>query len=153
MTAAEAVWLIRDRDTAAHKPGSLSRVGLRTFVDPRWRQDQCTTTDDLIELPALDGEEFLFYRSFRLDVAMVRGTTADPNGNVTMEREALMAMGAQSTPGYSGELRVSRLGPRLTSYRGRVWCQSLAGIWTPDLGGASSTEMVTDALRDRIAAE
>jgi propionate CoA-transferase len=33
----------------------------------------------------------MFYKSLALDVALLRGTTADPDGNVTMEREALTA--------------------------------------------------------------
>ncbi len=79
------------RNIGAGKPGTLSRVGLGTYVDPR--QDggrmNALTTEDIVRLMEIDGEEYLLYKSFPIQVALIRGTTADPDGNITAERESL----------------------------------------------------------------
>ena len=77
------------REIAAHRPGLLTKVGLYTFVDPRLEGGKMNsiTTEDLVKVVEFEGEEWLFYKSFPVDVALIRGTVADVNGNMTMQNE------------------------------------------------------------------
>jgi propionate CoA-transferase len=76
-------------DAAAGRPGVLTKVGLDTFVDPRRQGGRMnrTTVQDIVRVVEFDGEEWLYYRAIPIDVAIVRGTTADERGNVSMEHE------------------------------------------------------------------
>lgn len=77
------------RSTAGKKPGAITKVGLNTYVDPRLQgaKANASTTEDLVELMEIDGEEWLRYLNFPANVALIRGTTADVNGNLTTEGE------------------------------------------------------------------
>jgi len=77
------------RAGAAGQPGVLTHVGLDTFIDPRHRGGRMTerTTEELVQVEARNGDEWLFYPAVRPDVAIIRATTADEWGNLTYEHE------------------------------------------------------------------
>lgn len=79
------------RACAAGQPGLFSKVGLHTFVDPRLGGGKVNkrTKEDIVKSHVIDGEEWLFYKATKIDVAFIRGTSADPFGNISMEKEAL----------------------------------------------------------------
>lgn len=79
------------RDIACGLPGTASKVGLGTFVDPRLEGGKIgsKTSEDLVQVITLGGVELLYYKTFPISVAFIRGTSADPEGNLTMERETL----------------------------------------------------------------
>lgn len=109
------------REMAAGRAGLLTKVGLRTFVDPRiggGRQSQ-RATEDLIEVVTLRGEEYLFYKPYKVDVAFIRGSAIDEAGNLSMEHEAVtleMLSIAQATRRQGGIViaQAKRLVPRGT---------------------------------------
>ena len=95
------------RDIAAGKPGTISKVGIGTFVDHLAEGGKIneTTKRDLVSRISVNNDDWLFYQAIPINVAVLRGTTADPAGNITMEREALtldnlsMAMAAKNSGG------------------------------------------------------
>ena len=99
------------REIAGGRPGLITKTGLHTFIDPRHgggRQNQ-SSKDELIEVIKISGEEWLRFKPLKFDVAILRGTTADEDGNVSLEQEAIpgevLSM-AQATRRQSGIVMV-----------------------------------------------
>jgi propionate CoA-transferase len=80
------------REIAAHRPGLITKTGLGTFVDPRLEGGKMNkiTTKDIVKVISFEGQEWLFYASFPVDVAIIRGTTADERGNLTVDDEGAL---------------------------------------------------------------
>ena len=95
------------REIGAGRPGLITHIGLGTFVDPRndGGKSNDITKEDLVEVIKIDGEDKLRYKPFKVDFAIIRGTFADPKGNVSLEQEAIdmdpfsMALAAHNSGG------------------------------------------------------
>ena len=79
------------RSCASGSPGLFTKVGLHTYVDPRLGGGKVNdvTKDDIVKLVEVEGQEWLFYKATPIDVALIRATSADPSGNLSMEKECL----------------------------------------------------------------
>ena len=79
------------RSCASGSPGLFTKVGLHTYVDPRLGGGKVNTVtkDDIVKLVEVEGKEWLFYKATPIDVALIRATSADPSGNLSMEKECL----------------------------------------------------------------
>ena len=95
------------RDIAAGKPGTITHVGLKTFVDPRIEGGKLNdiTKKDIVEVLSIHDKDYLFYKAFPINVTLLRATYADESGNATMEREVVtldslsMAQAAKNSGG------------------------------------------------------
>jgi propionate CoA-transferase len=106
----QGVMLHLFRAIGGGKPGVITPVGLNTFVDPRetggkLNEKARQEPEDLVELITLGGEEYLWYKPFKVNVGIIRGTYADLNGNLSWEHEAIkleqlcVAMAAKASGG------------------------------------------------------
>ena len=128
------------RDIAARRAGTISKVGLRTFVDPREQGGKINARTHRGSGRARwrsTARNGCVYKAFPINVAFIRGTTGDPDGNITMEREALTldnlaaAMAARTLAASSSRRSSASRPPIAQSARGRR-CQafwSIASCW------------------------
>lgn len=99
------------RAAAAGHKGLLSKVGLNIYADPRMGSLGLNSISKrkLVSLVTVEGEEYLYYQTPRIDVAFIKGTTVDPNGNISFEKEYLtvdaLAL-AQATKANQGKVIV-----------------------------------------------
>lgn len=99
------------REAASGKSFYLSEVGLGTFVDPRFGTPALNSISKrkLVELIHIDGKEYLKFETPKLDIAFIRGTTVDPSGNISFEREYVTVDAlsvAQATKNNGGKVIV-----------------------------------------------
>ncbi|MDY4128718.1 MAG: CoA-transferase [Peptostreptococcus porci] len=78
------------RQAAGKKPFEITRIGLNTYCDPRLKGGKVNEAakEDLVELIHIDDVEYLKYKVPKYDIGIIRGTTADEHGNITMEDES-----------------------------------------------------------------
>ncbi len=121
------------REIGAGRPGLISRVGLGTFVDPRLEGGRMNAAakDDHVEVITLKGEEYLLYRSFPIDVALLRGTYADDHGNISLSEEAarLDIQAAALAAHNSGGKVIVQVRERVADGRLPAHSVSIPGAW------------------------
>lgn len=79
------------RNVAGKKVGVITHVGLNTFADPRIEGSKVNeiTTEDIVELINIIGEERLFYKAMNFDIALIKGSFSDEHGNISMDMEVV----------------------------------------------------------------
>jgi len=138
-------WL---REVARKSPGYITRVGIGTYADPRHGGGRFTdaTTDDLIRVIEIDGEELLFYPTWPVDVAILRASSADEDGNLSWEDEPLttsniaLALAAKASGGrvIAQVRRIVKRGERAAS------AVQLPGVYVDAVVEAPDMPMTTN---------
>ncbi len=127
--------LMNYREIARRSPGLMSKVGLGTFVDARVNggaQNEITkeSGETLVDyIPDFNGEDYLLFKPWHLDLGLIRGTTCDQNGNISCEHEsynlellaiaqAVKACGGKVIAGVESVVETGNLNPRLVKVPG-----------------------------------
>jgi len=99
------------RSMACGLPGKMSKVGLGTFIDPRYeggKMNDCTKKlEDIVDIINYRNEEYMFYREIPIDICLIRGTTCDEMGNLTTTEEAMkleVLPAVMATKRYGGKV-------------------------------------------------
>lgn len=81
------------RNMACGECGNITKVGLGTFIDPRYgggkMNDKAREREDILEVIEIQGEEYLHYKPVLPDIALIRGTSMDEDGNLSIEEEGV----------------------------------------------------------------
>ena len=80
---------------ALREPGKISKVGLGTYIDPRYEGGKMNRKAresgyETVSLIEIDGEEYIRYHHFPIDTLLIRGTCADESGNISTKQEAMV---------------------------------------------------------------
>ncbi len=138
------------REIGAGRPGLISRVGLGTFVDPRLDGGRMNAAakEDHVEVITVRGEEYLLYKSFPIDVALLRGTYADDRGNISLSEEAarLDIQAAALAAHNSGGKVIVQVRERVADGQLPAHSVSIPGAWV-DAIVVNPEQMMTDAIK------
>ena len=83
------------RAIAAGHKGVWTDIGLHTLADPRLdgsKANEKTVREgkDIVRLVSFDGDDYLYYPTFPIQVCFIRGSLADEDGNISLQREAMI---------------------------------------------------------------
>lgn len=146
------------RSMACGLPGKMSKVGLGTFVDPRYEggkmNDRTKQLEDIVEIMDYHGAEYMFYKEIPIDVCIIRGTECDEMGNLTTDEEAMkleVLAGVLAAKRYGGKViaqvkRVVQTGtlhPKNVTVPG-VFIDGIVVCENPDLDHRQTSSWVYD---------